>query len=115
MKTVKKIDMTMPVLPARKRVAAYARVSAETDRTMHSLSSQVSFYNEFIQGNPEWVFAGVYADNFISGTDIERRPEFKRLLADCNAGKIDVILTKSISRFARNTVDLLETVERCVE
>ena len=91
------------------------RVSAETDRTMHSLSSQVSFYNEFIQSNPEWIFSGVYADNFISGTDIERRPEFKRLLADCDAGKIDIILTKSISRFARNTVDLLETVRHLKE
>lgn len=115
MKTVRKIDTSMPVLPARKRVAAYARVSAETDRTMHSLSSQVSFYNDFIQSNPEWIFAGVYADNFISGTDIERRPEFKRLLADCDAGKIDIILTKSISRFARNTVDLLETVRHLKE
>lgn len=89
MKTVKKIEIKMPVLPIRKRVAAYARVSAESDRTMHSLSTQVSFYNEFIQSNPEWIFAGIYADSFISGTDIERRPEFKRLLEDCDTGKIE--------------------------
>ena len=115
MKTVKKIEVTMPVLPVMKRVAAYARVSAESDRTMHSLSTQVSFYNEFIQSNPEWIFAGVYADSFISGTDIDRRPEFQRMLEDCDAGKIDIILTKSISRFARNTVDLLETVRHLKE
>ena len=115
MKNVRKIDYTKPALPTRKKVAAYARVSAETDRTMHSLSSQISFYNEFIQNNPAWEYVGVYADNFISGTDIERRHEFKRLLDDCEAGKIDIILTKSISRFARNTVDLLATVRHLKE
>lgn len=115
MKTVKKIEVTRPVLPTRKKVAAYARVSMETDRMMHSISTQVSYYNELIQSNPEWEFAGVYADNFISGTAIDRRPEFKRLLDDCEAGKIDIVLTKSISRFARNTVDLLETVRHLKE
>ena len=115
MKTVKKIEVTRPVLPTRKKVAAYARVSMESDRMMHSLSTQVSYYNELIQSNPEWEFAGVYADNFISGTAIDRRPEFKRLLDDCEAGKIDIVLTKSISRFARNTVDLLETVRHLKE
>ena len=63
-----------------------------------------------IQKNPDWEYAGVYADDFISGTNTVKRDEFKRMLADCEAGKIDIILTKSISRFARNTVDLLETV-----
>lgn len=91
MKTVKKIEVTRPVLPTRKKVAAYARVSMETDRMMHSISTQVSYYNELIQSNPEWEFAGVYADNFISGTAIDRRPEFKRLLDDCEAGKIEIL------------------------
>lgn len=115
MKTVKKIEITRPVLPTRKKVAAYARVSMESDRMMHSLSTQVSYYNELIQSNPEWEFAGVYADNFISGTSTEKRTEFQRMLADCEAGKINIILTKSISRFARNTVDLLETVRHLKE
>ena len=115
MKTVKKIEITRPVLPTRKKVAAYARVSMESDRMMHSLSTQVSYYNELIQSNPEWEFAGVYADNFISGTSTEKRTEFQRMLADCEAGKIDIVLTKSISRFARNTVDLLETVRHLKE
>lgn len=77
---------------------------------MHSLSAQISYYSKIIQKNPDWEYAGVYADDFISGTNTVKRDEFKRMLSDCEAGKIDIILTKSISRFARNTVDLLETV-----
>ena len=98
MKTIKKIDVKSIALPARKRVAAYARVSMESDRLAHSLSTQISYYNDLIQNNPEWEFAGVYADSFISGTSVERRAEFKRMIQDCEDGKIDIILTKSISR-----------------
>lgn len=115
MKTIKKISAGRIVLPTKKRVAAYARVSMESDRMAHSLSSQISYYNDLIQNNPEWQFAGVYADRFISGTSMERRTEFRRMLSDCEEGKIDIILTKSISRFARNTVDLLNTVRRLKE
>ena len=115
MKTIKKISAGRIVLPTKKKVAAYARVSMESDRMAHSLSSQISYYNDLIQNNPEWEFAGVYADRFISGTSMERRTEFKRMLSDCEEGKIDIILTKSISRFARNTVDLLNTVRRLKE
>ena len=97
------------------KVAAYARVSMESDRMMQSLSSQISYYSELIQKNPQWQYVGVYADNFISGTSTDKRTEFQRLVADCEAGKIDIVLTKSISRFARNTVDLLETVRRLKE
>lgn len=99
-------------IPKRKRVAAYARVSVGTERLSHSLSAQISFYSRLIQSRPEWEYAGVYADEGISGTSASKRPEFIRLLADCEAGKINLILTKSISRFARNTVDLLNTVRR---
>ena len=91
-------------------MAAYARVSVESERMNHSLSAQISYYNGLIQRNPEWEFAGVYADDGISGTTIDKRKGFKQMLADCEAGKIDIILTKSIQRFARNTVDLLTTV-----
>lgn len=97
-------------LPKRKKVAAYARVSMETERLHHSLAAQVSCYSALIQKNPEWEYAGVYADEGVTGTAASKRPEFVRMIADCDAGKIDIILTKSISRFARNTVDLLETV-----
>ncbi len=105
-----KIEATVPVMPEKKKVAAYARVSMQSERMLHSLSAQISYYSSLIQKNPDWEYAGVYADDFISGTDTVRRDEFNRMLADCEDGKIDIILTKSISRFARNTVDLLETV-----
>lgn len=105
-----KVEQKMPTIKAKKRVAAYARISMESERMHHSLSAQISYYNALIQKKPEWEFAGVYADDGISGTGIAKRTEFQRMLADCEAGKINIILTKSIQRFARNTVDLLETV-----
>lgn len=110
MKTVEKIERKLPVLKTRKRVAAYARVSMESERMQHSLSAQVSYYSALIQKNPEWEYAGVFADYGISGTGTKKREEFNRMLAECEAGNIDIILTKSIQRFARNTVDLLNTV-----
>ena len=94
----------------RKRVAAYVRVSMETDRLQHSFSAQVSRYSDFIQSNLEWDYAGVYSDDGISGTGTRKRRGFKEMMAECEAGNIDIILTKSISRFSRNTVDLLETI-----
>lgn len=112
MKKIERIEPKVPQIKRKKKVAAYARVSVETDRLSHSLSAQVSYYSQLIQKNPEWEYAGVYADSFISGTSIKNRTEFQRLIADCEAGKVNLILTKSISRFARNTVDLLSTVRR---
>ncbi|MBQ7540923.1 MAG: recombinase family protein [Clostridia bacterium] len=100
---------TIPTLPKKKQVAAYARVSSGKDAMLHSLSAQISYYSEYIQKQPEWLYRGVYVDEAITGTKAER-PEFQRLLSDCRAGKIDMIVTKSISRFARNTVTLLATV-----
>lgn len=90
------------------RVAAYARVSSGKDAMLHSLSAQVSYFSEFIQNHPGWQFAGVYADEAKTGTR-DDRPEFQRILKDCRDGKIDMIITKAVSRFARNTVTLLET------
>lgn len=110
MRKITKIEATSVEVPKRKKVAAYARVSVERDRSIHSFSAQVSFYNNLIQKNPEWEYVGVYADLGISGTETKKRSEFNRLIEDCEKGKIDIVLTKSISRFARNTVDLLETV-----
>lgn len=104
------VSRIAPIAPVqkRKRVAAYARVSSGKDAMLHSLAAQVSYYSELIQRNPEWEYAGVYADENLSGTK-EARPEFQRMLRDCRYGKIDRILCKSTSRFARNTVTLLET------
>jgi site-specific DNA recombinase len=105
-----KIEQAVPVIQTKKKVAAYARVSMESERMNHSLSAQISYYSSLIQKNPSWQYAGVYADYGITGTLTAKREQFQKMLSDCEAGKIDIILTKSISRFARNTVDLLETV-----
>ena len=96
-------------IPQLKRVAAYARVSSGKDAMLHSLSAQVSYYNDLIQNHSGWQYAGVYADEALTGTK-DNRDNFQRLLTDCRAGKIDMVITKSISRLARNTVTLLETV-----
>ena len=90
MKTVEKIERKLPVLKTRKRVAAYARVSIESERMQHSLSAQVSYYSALIQKNSEWEYAGVFADYGISGTDTKKREEFNRMLAECEAGNIDI-------------------------
>ena len=109
-----KIRRVQPTQTLQKklRVAAYARVSVDT--LHHSLAAQVSYYSSLIQKNPSWEYAGVYADEGITGTSTAHRTEFKRLIADCNAEKIDLVLVKSISRFARDTVDCLHTV-RCLK
>jgi len=109
LKTVTKRDAIPLHLLRRKRVAAYARVSGPKDAMMHSLSAQISYYSDYIQRHMEWEFAGVYADGAATGTK-DNRPEFQRLLADCRAGKIDIVITKSVTRFARNTVTTLKIV-----
>ncbi len=107
-KIIKKIE-AMPQLKKRLRVAAYCRVSSGKDAMLHSLSSQVSYYNRYISEHEGWDFAGIYADEAISGTK-DIRDEFQRLIKDCKEGKIDLILVKAISRFARNTMTMLENV-----
>lgn len=98
-----------PRQPKLKRVAAYARVSSGKDAMLHSLAAQVEYYSIFIRRHPGWEYVGVYADEAKTGTK-DSREQFQQLLTDCKAGKIDHIVTKSISRMARNTVTLLETV-----
>ena len=100
---------TLPVLPKKRKVAAYARVSSGKDSMLNSLSQQVSYFSSKIQANKDWLYVGVYADEAYTGTK-DDRSEFQRMLKDCKEGKIDLILTKSISRFARNTVTLLQAV-----
>lgn len=95
--------------PKLTRVAAYARVSSGKDTMLQSLSAQISYYSDLIQKHPGWQYCGVYADEAMTGTKDDRE-NFQRLLDDCRSGKIDMVITKSISRFARNTVTLLETV-----
>ena len=99
----------VPRPPKILRVAAYARVSTDKDAAFHSLEAQTEYYEAYVREHQDWQLVGIYSDDGISGTVITR-PEFQRLLEDCRAGKIDLIITKSITRFARNTVVLLETV-----
>lgn len=109
LRNIRKIEPSVQKMPAKKRVAAYARVSSGKDAMLHSLSAQISYYSELIQNHRGWEYAGVYADEAITGTK-EIRPELQRLLNDCRNSKVDMIITKSISRFARNTVTMLEIV-----
>lgn len=99
-----------PRQPKLKRVAAYARVSSGKDVMLHSPAVQVEYYSNYIRRHPGWEYVGVYADEANTGTK-DSREQFQQLLTDCKAGKIDHIITKSISRMARNTVTLLETVQ----
>lgn len=92
------------------RVAAYCRVSSDSSDQRGSFIAQTHYYTGLITQNPNWILADIYADEGISGTSIEKRPEFQRLLADCRRGRVDRILVKSISRFARNTKECLKTI-----
>lgn len=113
-RTVKRVNFINPKIPKRLRVAAYARVSCGKDAMRHSLAAQVSYYSSLIQSRTEWQYIGVYADEAKTGTK-DTREDFKRLIADCRAGNIDLVITKSISRFARNTITLLSAVRELKE
>jgi len=97
------------------RVAAYCRVSTDSDEQLESLQTQLKHYESYINANPDWEFAGLYYDEGITGTKKEKRPELLRMISDCENKKIDFIVTKSISRFARNTTDCLELVRKLID
>lgn len=118
MQTLAQGEMRVVVIPAKSceenkqaakclRVAAYCRVSTDDEEQKTSYEAQISYYTEKINSNPEWQMAGIFADEGISGTQAQKRPEFLKMIRLCRQRKIDVILTKSLSRFARNTVDSL--------
>lgn len=118
MQTLAQSEMRVVVIPAKSceenkqaakclRVAAYCRVSTDDEEQKTSYEAQISYYTEKINSNPEWQMAGIFADEGISGTQAQKRPEFLKMIRLCRQRKIDVILTKSLSRFARNTVDSL--------
>ncbi|SPF43276.1 Site-specific recombinase, DNA invertase Pin (fragment) [Candidatus Desulfosporosinus infrequens] len=100
---------------AKLRVCAYCRVSTDNEEQLSSYEAQVSHYTDYIKRNPEWTFGGIFADEGISGTNTKKRVEFNRMIEDCMAGKIDMVITKSISRFARNTLDTLQYVRQLKE
>ncbi len=99
----------------KKRVCAYARVSTDSEEQLTSYSSQIKYYTEKIKANPDWEFVGIYADEGISGTQVKNRTEFQRMIENALNGRIDMIIAKSISRFARNTLDTLKIVRELRE
>lgn len=123
------LNKNITVIPARKRVgntvtaeekpklrvAAYCRVSTDSEEQASSYEVQVEHYTQFIQKNPEWELAGIFADDGISGCNTKKRSEFIRMIEECMAGRIDMIITKSISRFARNTLDCLKYIRELKE
>ena len=92
---------------SKTRVAAYCRVSTDMEDQLHSLSAQIKYFTEYISNHEDYELIEVYYDEGITGTSTRKRDGFNRMIADCEAGKIDLILTKEVSRFARNTVDTL--------
>lgn len=110
MTKITKIDAKKCTDRKKLRVAAYCRVSTSHDEQLESLAVQKAHYEQVIRKNENWIFAGIYYDEGITATKKDNRPELIRLMEDCKAGKIDLVLTKSISRFSRNTTDCLEMV-----
>ena len=99
----------------KKNLAAYCRVSSDSEDQIHSFAAQIRRYSVYAKEHPEYELVDIYADEGLTGTDINKRDEFLRMLRDCKAGKIDMIITKSVSRFARNTIELLETLRMLKE
>lgn len=114
-RTVDNLKLTPIKSLAKKKVAAYARVSTDMEEQATSYEAQVNYYENYIKRNKEWEFCGIYADEGLSGTSIKKRDGFNRMINDALNGKIDLIITKSISRFARNTVDSLTTIRKLKE
>ena len=92
------------------RVAAYCRVSTDSNDQLNSFAAQQNHYNEYIRSHESWEMVDIYADEGITGTSVAKRDDFQRMLSDCRKGRIDKILVKSISRFARNTTECLESI-----
>ena len=112
-----KINITEEIKQAHRqlRVAAYCRVSTAQEEQLNSYDVQVRYYTEKIRSEPKWAFVGIFADRGLSGTSTKKRDEFNKMIKQCRRGKIDMIITKSISRFARNTADVLKYVRMLKE
>ncbi len=103
------------VIPSKRKVAAYARVSTSSEEQLTSYEAQVDYFTKHIKANPSWEFVGIYTDEGISATSMKKREGFNRMVTDALDGKVELIITKSISRFARNTVDCLTTIRKLKE
>ena len=110
-----KIEPTERPQNVRLRVAAYTRVSSDSEDQLNSFAAQNRYYTELISGKAEWRMVDIYADEGITGTSVAKRDDFQRMMADCRRGLIDQILVKSISRFARNTKDCLQNIRELKE
>lgn len=99
----------------RKRVAAYCLISTDGEEQINSFSSQVEYYTELIEKGPDWMIAGVYANEAITGTQVSKREGFQKMIKACLDGVVDMVITKSIFRFARNTLDTLKYVRTLKE
>ena len=112
-----KIDIVEEIKQAHRqlRVAAYCRVSTAQEEQLNSYDVQVRYYTEKIRSEPKWAFVGIFSDRGLSGTSTKKRDEFNKMIKQCRRGKIDMIITKSISRFARNTADVLKYVRMLKE
>ena len=115
MKRITKIESVNKKANKKLKVAAYARVSTNRDDQLISLDVQKNHYEKYIKARPNWEYAGLYFDEGISGTHMEKRNGLLKLLEDCERGKIDYVIVKSISRFSRNTIDSIETVRKLCE
>ena len=115
MKRITKIEAAKDTRKKKLRVAAYARVSKDTDEQLVSLETQKNHYEKYIRARPDWEYAGLYYDEGVTGTSMTKRDGLLRMLDDCDKGLIDYIVVKSISRFSRNTVDSIETVRHLCE
>jgi DNA invertase Pin-like site-specific DNA recombinase len=113
--TISQLSAQSAVPLHQRRVAAYARVSTDSEEQMTSYEAQVDYYTKYIKERSDWVFAGIYTDEGITATNTKKRDGFNKMVQDALAGKIDLIITKSVSRFARNTVDSLSTVRKLKE
>ena len=100
---------------AKRKVAGYARVSTDHDEQLTSYEAQLDYYTNLIKSHEDWTFAGMYSDEGVTGTSTKKREGFQKMVADAMDGKIDLIITKSVSRFARNTVDSLSTIRQLKE
>lgn len=113
--TLNRFDSKLLQSVRKRKVAGYGRVSTDTEEQATSYAAQVDYYTRYIKSNPEWEFVGMYTDEGITATNTNHRDGFNQMIEDALAGKIDLIITKSVSRFARNTVDSLTTVRELKE
>ena len=113
--TLNRFTSAPTTVVTKRKVCAYARVSTDHEEQLTSYEAQVSYYTNYIKNHSDWEFVGVYADEGVTGCNTKKREGFNSMIADALAGRIDLIITKSVSRFARNTVDSLTTIRKLKE